>query len=77
MCKQKCKQFLFFVIKHENMNTKGIKQCYGIRSYFKIGVELIESNKGFYFYLYSFQDLVQGSFYVSFLCPSTKEMSQP
>ncbi len=66
-----------FVIKHENINTKGIEQCYGIRSFFKIGVELIEGNKGFYFYLYSFQDLIQGSFYVSFLCPSTKEVLQP
>jgi hypothetical protein len=63
------------VIKHENINTKGIEQCYGIRSYFKIDVELIKGNRGFYLYLYSFQDLTQGRFYASFLCPSTKEAS--
>jgi hypothetical protein len=63
------------MIKHENVNIEGIEQCYGIRSYFKIGVELIEGNRGFYLYLYSFQDLTQGSFYAIFLCPSTKETS--
>jgi hypothetical protein len=63
------------VIKHENVNIKGIEQGYGIRSYFKIGVELIIGNGGFYFYLYSFEDLTQGSFYVGFLCPSTREAS--
>ncbi len=28
----------------------------------KIGVEQIKGNDGFYFYLYPFKDLVQGSF---------------
>jgi hypothetical protein len=64
-----------FVIKLENINTKGIEQCYGIRSCFKMGVELNEGNRGFYLYLYSFQDLTKGSFYVGFLCMSTKEAS--
>ncbi len=35
MCKQKCKQ-IFIVIEHENVNTKGTKQDYGIRSYLKL-----------------------------------------
>jgi len=35
MCKQKCKQ-TFIMIKHENVNTKGIKQGYGTRSYLKL-----------------------------------------
>jgi hypothetical protein len=63
------------VIKHENVNTKGIEQYYGIRYYFKIGVELIEGNKRFYIYLYSFQDLTQSSIYVGFLSTSTKKAS--
>jgi hypothetical protein len=63
------------VIKYENVNIKGIKQGYGIRSNFKIGVEVIEGNEGFYLYLYSSEDLTQGSFYVGFLCPSTMETS--
>ncbi len=61
------------MIKHKNINIKGIEQGYEIISYFNIGVELIEGNGGFYLYLYSFENLTQGSFYVGFLCPSTKE----
>ncbi len=35
MCKQKCKQ-IFVMMKHENVNTKGIEQDYETRSYLKL-----------------------------------------
>jgi hypothetical protein len=45
MCKQKCKNIVI-VIKYENVNTKGTKQGYGIRSYLKLLLSKLKIIKG-------------------------------
>jgi hypothetical protein len=61
MCKTNMKKNLYYanICKHEyekNMTTLWCKIV------LKTGVEQIEGNEGFYFYIYPFGDLVQGSF---------------
>jgi hypothetical protein len=45
--------------KHEHEKNMTRLWC---KIMFKIGVEQTKKNEGFYFYLYPFEDLAQGSF---------------
>jgi hypothetical protein len=65
MCKQQCK-IIVIVIKYENVNTKGTKQGYGTRSYFKLLLNKLKNNKGSYLHLHYSKDLAQESFHRCF-----------
>jgi hypothetical protein len=62
--KQKCKQ-IFIVIKYENVNTKGTKQGYGIRSYLKLMVNRLKVMKVLLLFI-PFENLVDKSFHGGF-----------
>jgi len=51
---------IFIMLTYANMNMIRL-WC---KIVLKISVEQIEENEGSYFYLYLFEDLIQGSFYV-------------
>jgi len=63
MCKTNMKMDLYYldICKQEHGKKKKRLWCKIVA---KISVKQIEGNKGFYLYLYPFEDLVQGSFYV-------------
>jgi hypothetical protein len=48
MCKQNCRK-IFFVIKHEKVNTKGISQGCGTRSYIRLMLNKLKEMGGFTF----------------------------
>jgi len=61
MCKQNCRK-IFFVIKHEKVNTKGISQGCGTRSYIRLMLNKLKEMGGFTF-IYTLKDLTLGGFY--------------
>jgi hypothetical protein len=65
MCKSNVKTDIYYanICKHEHEKNMTRSWC---KIMFKINVEQIEGNEGSYFYLYPFEDLVQGSFQRSF-----------
>jgi hypothetical protein len=52
---------MFIILTYANMKMKRTWQDYGAR---KTNVEQTEGKEGSYFYLYTFGDIAQGSFYV-------------
>ncbi len=66
--KQKCKQ-IFIVIKYENVNTKGTKQVYGIRSYLKLMVNRLKVMKVLPLFI-PFENPVDKSFHGGFHMPT-------
>jgi len=61
MCKTNVKTYLYCanICKHEHEKNMIKLRC---KIMPKAGVEQIEGNKGSYFYLYPFKNLIQGSF---------------
>jgi hypothetical protein len=61
MCKTNVKTYFYYakVCKHEHEKNMTRLWC---KIMPKTNVEHIEGNEGFYFYLYPFGDVVQGSF---------------
>jgi hypothetical protein len=65
MCKTNVETYFYYanIHKHEHENNMTRLWC---KIMPKIGVEHIEGNEGFYFYLYPFEDLVQRNFQKGF-----------
>jgi hypothetical protein len=65
MCKINMKTYIYYtnIYKHEHEKNMIRLWC---KTMPKTNVEHIKRNEGFYFYLYSFGDLAQGSFQIGF-----------
>ncbi len=61
MCKTNMKKYVYYANIYEHGHEKNMIRLW-CKIMFKTNVEHIKRNEGSYFYLYSFEDLAQGSF---------------